>query len=239
MRRSPADDADTKFILHLFVALGLACALAWAAGQLAGLLFAQTWLRLGLVDLPWILYGWIRNWRDPALAWPTGMRGLLPGPVGMYFCLALVVVGPLAAFHWVRLRWRRPGSRRSSRAAQWASRWQVRRLAVRHAVGWVPDLREAISRRWAVQTQAVAGTAAAALVLPLFAAVSTLRLVGHGGRALGVVKASHGGGSCSAAAGTACVVRTPVPGTDWPRSYSPRSRSTHRRSPQLGVLVEQ
>ncbi|MGH8895642.1 MAG: type IV secretory system conjugative DNA transfer family protein [Egibacteraceae bacterium] len=188
MRRSPADDADAPFALQVFVALGVACALAWAAGQLAGLLFAQTWLRLGLVDLPWILYGWARHWRDPALAWPAGVRGLLPGPVGMYLCLALVVVGPLAAFHGVRLRWMRPGSRRSSRAAQWASRWQVRRLAVRHAVGWLPDLREAASRRWAVQTQAVASTAAAALVLPLFVAVSGLRLAGHGGRALGVVK---------------------------------------------------
>jgi hypothetical protein len=122
MRRSPADDADAKFAFQLFVAFGFACVLAWAAGQLAGLLFAQTWLRLGLADLPWILYGWVRHWRDPALAWPAEVRGLLPGPVGMYLCLALVVVAPLAAFHGIRLRWMRPGARRSSRAAQWASR---------------------------------------------------------------------------------------------------------------------
>lgn len=82
MRRSPADDGDAKFALQLFVVLAVACGLAWAAGQLAGLLFAQAWLRLGLVDLPWIFYGWIRNWRDPALAWPVPAREMLPGPLG-------------------------------------------------------------------------------------------------------------------------------------------------------------
>ncbi len=149
-------DADNKFALELFAALVAACVLAWATGQLAGLLFARTWLRLGLDEMPWVVYGWARNWRDPAAAWPAEMRGLLPGPVGMYFCLAVVLAGAVALVCSVQRGRRRPGPRRlgawrSARSAGWASRWQVRRLAVRHATGRLPDARAAVSRWWAAQ----------------------------------------------------------------------------------------
>ena len=60
----------------------------WAA---RGTAFTQTWLRLDWTDLPWVVYGWARHWRDSALAWPAAVRELLPGPGGMYFCLALVL----------------------------------------------------------------------------------------------------------------------------------------------------
>jgi hypothetical protein len=110
--------------------LVLACLAAWASGQLAGLLFTHTWLRLEFADLPWITYGWARNWWDPAMAWPAGARGLLPGPVGMYLCLGLVLAAPLTLVHRIRRGARRPGSgwlawTRPARSgpAGWASRW--------------------------------------------------------------------------------------------------------------------
>ncbi|MGH3924515.1 MAG: hypothetical protein ACRDTT_16920, partial [Pseudonocardiaceae bacterium] len=125
--------------------------MAWATGQLAGMLFAHTWPRLGLAEVPWIAYSWTRHWQDPALAWPAGVRELLPGPVGMYFSLVLALVTPLTLACAVRRS--RPGPRRrgwgcspgSARASGWASRWQARRLAVRHATGWVPHTRAAVS----------------------------------------------------------------------------------------------
>ncbi|MGH8898066.1 MAG: type IV secretory system conjugative DNA transfer family protein [Egibacteraceae bacterium] len=196
--RSGHDEFDSAIPAALVGGLVAACVLAWATGQLAGLLFAHTWPRLDLAEVPLVVYGWTRHWRDPALAWPAGVRELLPGPVGMYFSLVLVVAAPLTLVCAVRRS--RPGLRRSSwrsrgwaRASGWASRWQVRRLAVRHAIGWGPDTRAAVSHWWTARTEAIASPAATALVLPALVAVLTLRLAGHGGRALGVVKSQPRG----------------------------------------------
>jgi TraM recognition site of TraD and TraG len=80
---------------------------------------------------------------DSAMAWPVRVRGLLPGPVGMYFCLGLVVAAPLALGCSVRRS--RPGTRQGSWRSYgstrtgWASRWQIRALAVRPAAGIAAD----------------------------------------------------------------------------------------------------
>jgi Type IV secretory system Conjugative DNA transfer len=199
--RAGGDESD-PVVATLVGGLIAVCVLAWASGQLAGLLFAHTWLRMGLAELPWVVYGWARNWRDPALAWPAGVRGLLPGPVGMYLCLGLVLATPLTLACRIRRGACRPGSgwqgwwqpaSSASAGGDWASRWQIRRLAVRHTTGRIPDTRAAVSRWWTTQTEAITSPAAAALVLPVVVAVSMLRLVGHGGRALGVVKSQPAG----------------------------------------------
>lgn len=70
---------------------------------------------------------------DPAPAWSAEASDLLPGPVGMYTCLALVVVGPFAVFHWVRLRWDAAWLSALIPRRAVGSRWQVRRLAARPA----------------------------------------------------------------------------------------------------------
>ena len=71
------------------LALGLgatagAGALVWATGQLAGLAFGHTWLDTTPADVAHVLWHLPHHWSDPQLAWPTHVRGPLPGPAGMY-----------------------------------------------------------------------------------------------------------------------------------------------------------
>ncbi|MGH3040097.1 MAG: hypothetical protein ACRDLZ_12005, partial [Gaiellaceae bacterium] len=98
----------------------------WLSGQLAALLFSRELLPLGFAELPLVVFGWFREWRNPALAFPSDARELLPGPGGMYFCLGLVAAAPLSLVYGVRLHWRRPRSKRSAASTAWASRWKVR-----------------------------------------------------------------------------------------------------------------
>jgi hypothetical protein len=83
----------------LLVATGTVVAvggLVWLVGQVAGLLASGTWPDVPLAELPGILARLRDHAGDPAAAWPADMRGLLPGPPGMYATLAGILVTPLA-----------------------------------------------------------------------------------------------------------------------------------------------
>jgi len=125
----------------LAVGLGAAAgagALAWASGQLAGLVFGQTWLELSPADVAHVLWQLPQHWSDPALAWPAEVRGPLPGPVGMYATFA-GLVGGLAGGTAAALRHlpdraaghRPTGARPAKHAgALWASGRELRLLTV-------------------------------------------------------------------------------------------------------------
>jgi type IV secretion system protein VirD4 len=118
--------------------------LAWLTGQIAGLLFGHTWLHLTAGDVAAILWRLPSTLSDPKQAWPADARGVLPGPVGLYFSAALVVAviaGLIAAV--VRLGTQylpgrapghRPGrehTRRHRQGSVWASGRELRLLTVR------------------------------------------------------------------------------------------------------------
>src|SRR6266545_1887545 len=100
----------------LFVAVGAVSAatmLVWVVAEVAGVPFHLA-----------------KHPGDPRLAWPRSVRGMLPGPVGMYTTLVLVLSLPAALGSAVlgrRFRWDR---RLQKQGAQWATRWRLRRLLV-------------------------------------------------------------------------------------------------------------
>jgi hypothetical protein len=82
-------------------------------------------------DMAGVLWNLPSHLDDPAQAWPPSVRGMLPGPVGMYAALLLTVWGPVFAIGLLIRRFH-PYRRRERRAkgARWASLWQLRRLLV-------------------------------------------------------------------------------------------------------------
>jgi hypothetical protein len=70
--------------------------LVWLVGQLASLLACGSWPEVPLSELPGILARLHEHPGDPAAAWPAGVRGQLPGPLGMYATLAGILATPLA-----------------------------------------------------------------------------------------------------------------------------------------------
>jgi type IV secretion system protein VirD4 len=112
-------------------------ALVWATGQAAGLAFGHTWLELSPADVAHVLWQLPQHWSDPALAWPTDVRGPLPGPAGMYTAFASVVGGLSGGTAAVmshlpgRAAGHRPGHERSAKhAATWAGSRELRLLTV-------------------------------------------------------------------------------------------------------------
>jgi len=105
--------------------------LVWVVGQVAAVLFgAHHWLPVSLAEMAKVPFHLAKHPGDPKLAWPASVRGRLPGPVGMYTSLVLVLAVPAALASVVlgrRLRWDR---RLREHGAQWASRWRLRRLII-------------------------------------------------------------------------------------------------------------
>src|SRR6266542_4078214 len=125
----PATDAVWLTIGAVLLAAGL---LVWLVGQVAAILLgAHHPLRMSAEEMAVVLWHLPGTLKDPAQAWPPTVRGMLPGPVGMYAALVLVVWGPVLAVGLL-VRALRPRARRERKAhgARWASLWQLRRLIV-------------------------------------------------------------------------------------------------------------
>jgi type IV secretion system protein VirD4 len=125
----PATDAIWLTIGAVLLAAGL---LVWTVGQVAALLFgAHHVLPMPAEDMAGVLWNLPGHLNDPAQAWPRSVRGMLPGPVGMYAALVLVVWGPVLLVGLL-IRRLHPHRRRERKAngARWASLWQLRRLLV-------------------------------------------------------------------------------------------------------------
>jgi type IV secretion system protein VirD4 len=131
------------------LALVVIGSLVWATGQLAGLLASGRWPPVGVSAVPGIAVRLVTHLSDAAAAWPVPARRLLPGPVAMGAVGGLVVLvtaamGLLAA-RVVARRGGLAGARRSppgrmrvsgpSPGARWATRTDLRRLAVGRSAG--------------------------------------------------------------------------------------------------------
>ena len=122
------------------VVLGLSFVL-WLWGGVAGALFGGGWPPVRASELAEVATGLPGNLGDPGEAWPASVRRDLPGPVGFYLALALVLAALSAiALALVRLLRRLresaapSGHARKPRAAAWAKRGELRPLAVRAPV---------------------------------------------------------------------------------------------------------
>jgi type IV secretion system protein VirD4 len=125
----PATDAVWLTIGAVLLAAGL---LVWTVGQVAALLFgAHHPLPMPAEEIAGVLWNLPSHLGDPARAWPRSVRWMLPGPVGMYAALVLVVWGPVLLVGLL-IRRLHPHRRRERKAngARWASLWQLRRLLV-------------------------------------------------------------------------------------------------------------
>src|SRR6266498_5916016 len=110
----------------LWLAVGAVLAatvLVWVVGQVAAVLFgAHHWLPVSLAEVAQVPFHLAKHPGDPRLAWPASVRGMLPGPVGIYAALVLVLIVPIglaSAMLGQRFRWDR---RLREHGAQWASR---------------------------------------------------------------------------------------------------------------------
>ncbi len=122
----------------LLAVIGATAALAaavWLWGGLAGLLFGHGWPRVGAGQLATVLERLPGRLAHPAAAWPSGVRGLLPGAAGFYgalavlaTCGAVLVVGASRAGLLARLGRHPAGTR-------WASRGELRTLHGRARTG--------------------------------------------------------------------------------------------------------
>ena len=137
-------EIEERLIGYGLAATGLAGALVWLSGQLAGLLFGHTWLHLSPADVATILWHLPSTLSNPKLAWPADVRDALPGPIGMYASAGTVVGGIAGAIAAVvrlgtqylpgRAPGHRPGrehTRRHRKGSVWAGGRELRLLFVR------------------------------------------------------------------------------------------------------------
>jgi type IV secretion system protein VirD4 len=126
MTAARADGLGDVVLLSLIgLAAGLV-ALIWVWGTAAGLLFGAGRPTVGLGPLLSVLVHLPAHLGQPALAWPAHQRARLPGPIGFYAALGLVLAG-VALLGLLAVRfvgpWLTPGG-----GARWARGRELRRL---------------------------------------------------------------------------------------------------------------
>jgi type IV secretion system protein VirD4 len=139
MRRPPhvpevdpaTHEATDRLLFAVVLAVLAVTVLLWLVGQVAAVLFgAHHWLHLSLADTAAVPFRVMHHPGDPRLAWPPEARRQLPGPVGMYTALALLLLLPSLLVGMAGVRWFGWDRRVRQHGAKWASRWNLRRLLV-------------------------------------------------------------------------------------------------------------
>jgi type IV secretion system protein VirD4 len=126
MSESRRGVSDAALVIVIASVLGLAL-LVWLWGGIAGATFGGGWPRVGSGELPGILVRLPARLEDPARAWPQPARSRLPGPIGFYAALA-IVVAVLAAAVWL-VAFGAPRTLRDRRSgARWARSRDLRAL---------------------------------------------------------------------------------------------------------------
>jgi hypothetical protein len=137
-------ELEQRLIAYGLATTGAAGLLAWLTGQLAGLLFGHTWLHLSVGDVAAVLWHLPGTLSNPKMAWPTDVRRVLPGPIGMYLSAAMMLGGIVGGITVIvraatrllpgRAPGHRPGrehTRRHRKGSVWAGGRELRMLMVR------------------------------------------------------------------------------------------------------------
>jgi type IV secretory pathway TraG/TraD family ATPase VirD4 len=116
------------------VIVAVTIGLLWVTGNVSALLAHGRRPRAKLEDIGAVAVRLVRHPGDPAASWPAGDRALIPGPIGFYTTLLvlLALAVALAGLGWRiyrRLLNRLPAT--GEYGASWASRHDLRDLAVR------------------------------------------------------------------------------------------------------------
>src|SRR6266511_1161039 len=128
--RPPDEASDRLLMVAIGAALGVTL-LLWVVGQVAAVLFGtHHWLNVSLAEIAAVPIHLIHHPGDPALAWPARLRGQLPGPVGMYTALVLVLSLPAVVVGLVAGNRFGHDRKLRERGATWATRWSLRHLLV-------------------------------------------------------------------------------------------------------------
>ncbi len=105
--------------------------LVWAAGELAGLLFAGGRPRVTFAEIGEIVVRLVKSPFDPAAAWPKPQRAFIPGPLAYYSTLVtLVALTALLVKRLIGLY----DAPRSERSSSWATRRDLGALIVKRPV---------------------------------------------------------------------------------------------------------
>jgi len=112
------------WLLGTLVGVG---AVVWLTGELSGRLFSGAWPHTHTSDIGSIVLGYRHHLLDPAQAWPTGARRLLPGPAAFYATMATLVLPAFAASAWLAAHRR---DRSGARGANWARGRDLRTLRI-------------------------------------------------------------------------------------------------------------
>jgi type IV secretion system protein VirD4 len=132
----PSGDGGAR--LALAGAAALALGLLWLAGALSAALFGAGWTPIPAAQTITVAIHLPSHLGDPRAAWPAPARRSLPGPLGFYLTLALLLVALAALALWAgrlaeRLGPALKGAGRDKRpaSARWASGRDLRALVVR------------------------------------------------------------------------------------------------------------
>ena len=128
-RARPSAISDAAMLAVIGCALGSGL-LLWLWGGLAGALFGHGWPHADIGELLGVATRLPARLADPAMAWPPRARSRLPGPIGFYGSLAVL----LAALAVVLRLGRRGGGmllRPRDAGARWARAGDLRRLRKR------------------------------------------------------------------------------------------------------------
>ena len=116
--------------LVALAALAAIVVILWTTGEVAGRLFGGEWPGTRAGDMGRVLAEFGSHPSDPAAAWPTGARDLIPGPFAFYGVLVVILL-PVAALglFFVRRRMRGRGEKGTT-AARWAKPTDLQPLRV-------------------------------------------------------------------------------------------------------------
>ncbi|MEX1093407.1 MAG: type IV secretory system conjugative DNA transfer family protein [Acidimicrobiia bacterium] len=125
-----ADPDGEKVLTMLTAAVVAACAVVWAAGQVAARIWNGTWLPVPLTESPLIVWRLLTNPANPSESWPSAATQLLPGPP-LYYATLTVLVAVLAAVGAVGYHWHDRQRNSDGDSARWAKPGDLKPLLVR------------------------------------------------------------------------------------------------------------
>ena len=140
--RLPVLHTAHDYLIALLAAVAaIAVGGTWATGQLAGMLFHQTWPPVSPGRGLSIALTLMHHWSDPKQAWPPAARPALPGPAG-FAVTSVIMLAAVAAGIWYSAR--SLSAHRSHRGMASRARLQAS-LSLRSVIARGPVIRPSLA----------------------------------------------------------------------------------------------